>query len=567
MDLFLSFALSTVISVLSMPVLIRYAKTLGMLDEPDERKVHTKAIPRCGGLGLSFATLVTILVLAPFTEPFISLLIGGLIIVFFGLLDDIFNLNYKWKFFGQFIAVIFVIYQGIYLRCLPFAGLDDASLWISLPLTFIFVVGVTNAVNLSDGLDGLAAGIMLMTLAAVAFFADYVGGKDLTLIALALIGGILGFLRFNSHPASVFMGDTGSQFIGFMAAFLCIYLVETVYITLNPALPLFLLGLPVLDTLTVMTQRIYIGQSPFSPDKRHIHHRLLSLGFTHAEAVSCIYGLQSLFLLAAFLLRYQSDIAVIGVYGLICATILGLFLLAKITGWRLRPIIKISDNRRTILRRFDWLYWGSRLYIEHAVLLYLWAMIFAMVYSFGFLSASYSFILVVLLVSLALIFILKRSILISLVKLCTYIVATFSGYILTTDYFNKTYVDFIVNGFLIILMLVIFAGIRVTRRNVFSFSTQDLLISFFAMATILLSDTPFPVNFLFKLLCLAYAIEYLYNFPLRAYRLLNVSALVAGLMVFTVLLHGYDINSDTFKPTASLLYSTGITEAPYFQSF
>jgi UDP-GlcNAc:undecaprenyl-phosphate GlcNAc-1-phosphate transferase len=386
----------------------------------------------------------------------------------------------------------------------------------------------------------------------VAFFADYVGGKDLTIIALALIGGILGFLRFNSHPASVFMGDTGSQFIGFMAAFLCIYLVDNVYVTLNPALPLLLLGLPVLDTLTVMSQRIYIGQSPFSPDKRHIHHRLLSYGFTHAEAVSCIYALQSVFLLAAFILRYQSDLIVIGVYVLICSSILGLFFLVRITGWRLRQVNTNRDNRRTILRRFDWLYWGSRLYIEYAVLVYLWITILAMGYSFELFTNSYALILAILLVSIALGFGFKNSLLMSIVKLCTYIVATFSGYILTSDYYNHEYVDIAVNGFLIALMVVIFAGIRVTRRNVFSFSTQDLLISFFAMAAILLSDTPFPVNFLFKLLCLAYAIEYLFNFPLRSYKVLNVSALIAGMMVLTILLHGYDLNTESFKPSANV---------------
>ncbi|QPK62736.1 undecaprenyl/decaprenyl-phosphate alpha-N-acetylglucosaminyl 1-phosphate transferase [Methylomonas sp. LL1] len=555
MELFLSFTLSTLISVLLMPVLIRSAKYLGMLDEPDERKVHQHAIPRCGGLGISIATLVTISVLAPFDEPFNSLLIGGSIIVFFGLLDDIFNLNYKWKFFGQFIAVIFVLYKGIYLRCLPFAGLDDASLWIAYPLSFIFVVGVTNAVNLSDGLDGLAAGIMLMTLAAIAFFAEHVGGKDLALIALALIGGILGFLRFNSHPAIVFMGDTGSQFIGFMAAFLCIYLVENVYITLNPALPLLLLGLPVLDTLMVMSQRIYHGKSPFSPDKRHIHHRLLAHGFSHAEAVSCIYALQSIFLLAAFLLRYQSDLAVVGIYGLICAAILSLFYWAQQTGWRLRAELNPRDRRRGVLRRIGGLYWGCRLYIEFALLLYLWVMIFAMFESFTLFSKPEPFFLMSLFLSALLVLLFKSPFLNSLIKLCVYITATFSGFILTPENLNFNYIEIGVNGYLIALMLVIFVGIRVTRRNVFSFSTQDLLISLFAVAAVLLSDTPFPVNFLFKLLCLAYAVEYLFNFPLRAYRLLKLSALVSGIMVFAVLLNGYDLKSDSFKLSGNLPYS------------
>ncbi|MBS4050463.1 MAG: undecaprenyl/decaprenyl-phosphate alpha-N-acetylglucosaminyl 1-phosphate transferase [Methylomonas sp.] len=552
MELFLSFTLSTLISVLLMPFLIKSAKYLGMLDEPDERKVHTQAIPRCGGLGLSFATLTTILILAPLEQPFSSLLVGGAIIVLFGLLDDIFNLNYKWKFLGQFIAVIFVLQQGIYLKFLPFFGLDDAPLWIAYPLSFIFVVGVTNAVNLSDGLDGLAAGIMLMTLAAVAFFADYVGGKDLALIALAIIGGILGFLRFNSHPAVVFMGDTGSQFIGFMAAFLCIYLVENVYVTLNPALPLLLLGLPVLDTLMVMSQRIYIGKSPFSPDKRHIHHRLLALGFSHAEAVSCIYALQSVFLLAAFILRYQSDLAVLGCWGLICASILLFFLWSAQAGWKIRPENDPADRRRGILRRFDWLYWACRLYIEFGLLIYLWVMIFAMYKSFKLFSESEPFFLTSLVASAFLVLLFKKPLLNSVIKLCVYITATFSGFVLTSDHFNNPFIDIGVAAYLTMLMVVIFIGIRVTRRNVFSFSTQDLLISLFAVAAVLLSDTPFPVNFLFKLLCLAYGIEYLFNFPLRAYKLLKVSALLAGLMVFSVLSQGYDAKSEIFSPKNSL---------------
>lgn len=537
MELFLSFTLATLISVLSMPVLIKYAKYLGMLDQPDERKVHKKAIPRCGGLGLSLATLITILILAPFAEPFNSLLIGGTIIVLFGLLDDMFDLDYKWKFLGQSIAVLFVLYQGIYLRCLPFAGLDAAPVWIAYPLSFLFMVGVTNAVNLSDGLDGLAAGIMLMTLAAVAFFADFVGGKDLALMALALIGGMLGFLRFNSHPAVVFMGDTGSQFIGFTAAFLCIYLVENVYVTLNPALPLLLLGLPVLDTLMVMIQRIYMGQSPFSPDKRHIHHRLLALGFSHAEAVSCIYALQAVFLLAAFLLRYQSDLAVLGVYGLICGTILVFFFWAKQYGWRLRPETAPDDRRRSFLRRFDWLYWTCRLYIEFALMLYIWGMIVVMYQSFDIFSKPDAFFTLSVIMSALLALLFKGPMLNSLIKLCVYITATFSGFVLTSDHFNHPMVDPVVNSYLLVLMLLIFSGIRVTRRNVFSFSTQDLLISLFAVAAVLLSNTPFPANFLFKLLCLAYAVEYLFNFPLRSYKLLKLSALVAGIMVFAVLLN------------------------------
>lgn len=560
MELFLSFTLATVISVLSMPVLIKSAGFLGMLDTPDERKVHKQPIPRCGGLGLSFATLATLFILSPFTEqPFLSLIIGGSVIVLFGLLDDIFGLNYKWKFLGQLIAVIFVLYQGIYLRCLPFTGLDDAPLWLTYPLTLIFVVGVTNAVNLSDGLDGLAAGIMLMTLAAIAFFSTHVGGQDLALIALALIGGILGFLRFNSHPAVVFMGDTGSQFIGFMAAFLCIYLVENVHITLNPALPLLLLGLPILDTLMVMGQRIYLGKSPFSPDKRHIHHRLLAHGFTHAEAVSCIYATQAVFLLMAYLLRYQSDLAVISTYLFICSIIILLFYIANKTGWQLRPQLDKQDRRKNILRRFDWLYWGARIYTEFAVLIYFLVMVIVMFKYLAIFNTAKPFFLVSLGLSSLLVFLFKTQLINSIVKLCSYISATFSGFLLTDQNLGFNYIDTTVNIYLACLMLVVFLGIKVTRRSVFSFSTQDILISIFAVATVLLSDTSFPVIFLFRLLCIAYAIEYLFNFPLRPYRLLKFAALISGFMVFTVLLQSYDLNSTALKPPTDTVNSAIFT--------
>lgn len=533
MELFLSFIFATIISVILIPILIKSAKFLHMIDEPDERKVHTRAVPRCGGLGLSIATIAAVLIVAPFEQPYSSLLVGGFIIVLFGALDDILNLHYKWKFLGQFIAVIFVIQQGIYLQFLPFCGLAAGPLWIAYPLTFFFVVGVTNAVNLSDGLDGLAAGVTLMTLATIAFLSSSVGGTPI--VSLALIGGILGFLRFNSHPAIVFMGDTGSQFIGFMAAFLSIYLVSKVHTTLNPALPLLLLGLPVLDTLMVMTQRIAIGKSPFSPDKRHIHHKLLALGFSHAEAVAGIYLVQSVFLLMAFLLRYQSDFALLGGYLAICASIVAFFVWTQRAGWLFRDEHNHSDRRRSLFRRFDWLYHGCRLYIEYALIAYLWVLSITMWQHFAILE-QWKLLLLISVFSLAAFS--KKAIAEPLIRLCIYISATFSGFILTVDQLNIPQTDALVTGFLLLLLLAIALGIRVTRRKIFTLSTQDILISLFVLAVALLSDTHLPVNILFKLLCLGYGIEYLLHFDLKKYYVLKFSALVSGIMVGTIMLSG-----------------------------
>jgi len=326
MTLFFSFLTSIAISLVLIPFFMRYAGVLHMLDEPGERKVHAVAIPRCGGLGLSIGAVAAILLSAPIERELLGLVLGSVVILLFGVLDDRFELSYKWKFFGQFVAVFVAMAGGLGLTYVPFFGLDPVTVYITIPLTVIFVIGVTNAVNLSDGLDGLAAGIMLMTFSAIAFLSIDGGGLNVAVMALAVAGGIVGFLWFNTHPAVVFMGDTGSQFIGFMAVFLAIYLTQNVNQTLNPALPLLLLGLPILDTLSVMVRRLRAGRSPFSPDKTHIHHRLMQYGFSHAEAVGSIYLIQGLYLASALKFRYSSDLLVIGTYLTISATLL-LFLL------------------------------------------------------------------------------------------------------------------------------------------------------------------------------------------------------------------------------------------------
>ena len=253
MDYLISFFVATVVCWALIPILIRYAPQLGMLDAPGERKVHSVAIPRCGGVGIAAGTIIAAALLLPFNTLYQQLIIGGLIIVLFGIADDIFEINYKWKFLGQFLAVCYVVSQGIVIKIVPFMGMNEAPLYFSYTLTVLFVIGVTNAVNLSDGLDGLAAGIILLSLACIAFFAFFSGGTHIDVMAFAVIGGIVGFLRFNTHPAIIFMGDTGSQFIGFMAAFLVILLTQNVSTAFNPALPLLILGLPILDTISVIT--------------------------------------------------------------------------------------------------------------------------------------------------------------------------------------------------------------------------------------------------------------------------------------------------------------------------
>jgi len=218
---------------------------------------------------------------------------------------------------------------------------------------------------------------------------------------------------------------------------------------------------------------------------------------------------------------------------MICTVILALFFGGDHLGWRLRDVEVGSDRRRGFLRQFDGLYKGARVYIEYALLLYLLVMILVMSDKIDAFSSRDQWLLMMV---VALVGLVKKPMSDALVKLSVYVTATFSGFVLTTEALGIAHIDSVVNSFLAALMLVTFLAIRVTRRSVFTLSTQDMLISFFVLAVFLLADTKLPVGILFKLLCMAYAIEYLFTFSLRRYRLLRFVAVVAGIMVLSLLI-------------------------------
>ena len=319
------------------PPLVRLAERLHAADFPSERKVHTTPMPRLGGAAMAIgAVLPMIMWASPLVQVF-PLLAGIAIIVFFGVWDDISPLDYRVKFLGQFLAVAVVITFGdVVIRYLPFGGGNPLPTYIAVPLTAFVLVGITNAINLSDGLDGLAGGVTFLSLAAIAVLTYIAVDAGFMLLAtMSIMGSILGFLRFNTFPARIFMGDGGSQFLGFSAGVLATLLTQSTNTALSPALPLLILGLPILDTLMVMGERIYEGRSPFVADRKHIHHRLLALGFHHYEAVVTIYALQSLLIVASYFLRFESDALIVSLYVLFCLAIVGFLKLVPQTGWHL----------------------------------------------------------------------------------------------------------------------------------------------------------------------------------------------------------------------------------------
>jgi len=525
---FFSFITSIVISIVLTPILIYYANLLGMVDEPGGRKVHEVAIPRCGGIGLATGTLVAVLVFVPLQQEIIGLISGGLIILLFGILDDRYELNYKWKFFGQFFAVIAVMFGGISIGTLPFYGLDAGPALITLPLTIFFVIGVINAVNLSDGLDGLAAGIMLMSFCAIAGLAIEANSHVGAIIALAVSGGIVGFLWFNTHPAVVFMGDTGSQFIGFMAVFLTLHLTQIENQALNPALPVLILGLPILDTLVVMIGRIRRGQSPFSPDKTHIHHRLLECGFTHAEAVSAIYITQGVFLTSAIIFRYASDLTVIGLYLGISAVILILFYWASNAKWQLHKVLVDGERRGRGFWRNSSLFQYCRHYINFSIAIFLALQLLPLFTRVKILPLTEHFIMFG---AILLFMILPKIVQDVWVRFSLYIAAIFSN-IMGKDFPEmQIYTHWGVDVFLLVLIVVVTIAIRITRKNKFRLTTQDVLVVLFLLACLVLVDVSLVESVVFRLFCLVYALEYLLHREVYRFRLTRYMSAISGVVI------------------------------------
>jgi UDP-GlcNAc:undecaprenyl-phosphate GlcNAc-1-phosphate transferase len=318
-------------------------------------------VPRIGGAAMIVGATLPIALLLDLTPQIEGLLLASLVLLLFGLADDLLDLRWPVKLLGQALAVgTVMLVGGVQVGSWTPEIREALPAWIAAPLSFVFLLGITNAINLADGLDGLAGGTTLLCFCALALLAAAGGDPATASIAIAIIGAILGFLRFNTHPARVFMGDSGSQFLGLSVGVTAIMATQNPQSPVSAALPLLLLGLPVLDTLMVMAQRMLEGRSPFDADRNHIHHTLLALGFEHQEAVVAIYLLQCALFLAAYFLRFESDVLIIGVFGVFALASITLLHSAQVRGWRWRHV-QGPQNRSLIARQLRWLRSPERL--------------------------------------------------------------------------------------------------------------------------------------------------------------------------------------------------------------
>lgn len=533
MQFYFIFLTALFIAMVTVPLLMKMAHRLHIVDIPDARKVHTGAIPRVGGIGMVLGTLLGIGLWMDL-EPLTRSLMGGILTLsLFGILDDRYDLDYRLKFLGQGLAVGIVMFSGdLLIRQNGLNGGEPVALWLAYPLTFLFLLGTTNAMNLSDGLDGLAAGLSLLSLAAIAYLAQLADGQIVIGIALATIGSILGFLRYNTHPALVFMGDTGSQFLGFSTGILAILVTQEVNTAISGALPLLILGLPVVDTLLVMSQRILLGLSPFKPDRRHFHHRLLALGFDHYEAVLIIYAIQAIFILLACWLRYESDTLILTVYASLFAVV-GLFYpLADTLKWRIRSLSRKDKtplaNWYGKLSESKWLKRGG--YIL-ASLIIISILISVAIDSPTINVESGGIALLILLIWLLLLLIkspLKahadRPAIYSGVLLIIYILGSNTG-------LDPTLIT-IINYLVVALALIIGLTVRLSRRY-FNLTPSDFLVLFVLMAA---STLPVFSRFNYALMAIEsavilYGIEYIFQQVKSRSILLRIGVMIALLVI------------------------------------
>lgn len=305
--LLFAFVVAFLISYASTPIAKILAFRIGAVDVPkDNRRMHKKPTARIGGIAIFYGFIISILCFAKIDTALRGILIGCIVIVVLGIFDDIYSLNALFKFFVQIAAALIVVMHGVRIDHISSFGFGSSpyislGIW-SVPITVLWIVGVTNAVNLIDGLDGLAAGVS--TISTVSLFAISLIMREpaVAIVTAAVAGAGFGFLPYNIHPAKIFMGDTGSTFLGFILGSISVVGLFKSYAVVSIAVPFLILGLPIFDTAFAIIRRLLHGQSPMHPDRGHVHHRLIDLGFDQKQTVIILLITSGLLSLSAVVL-------------------------------------------------------------------------------------------------------------------------------------------------------------------------------------------------------------------------------------------------------------------------
>lgn len=339
LEILICFAISFIVSFGATPFVMKLAYKINALDIPDGgRHIHKKTTPLIGGLGIFVGFFISVLVFAKYTDSIIALvgiLLGSMIIVGMGIYDDSRDMRARSKLIIQIIAAALVVFCGVtvdYISVPSFiahGGIFNLN-WIKYPITILWIVAVTNAVNLIDGLDGLAAGVSSIATFSLFFISVIQDNVEAAVISAALAGGCLGFLPYNMNPAKIFMGDTGSQFLGFMLAIISVLGLSKGAVIISFLVPFVILGIPLFDTSFAILRRIIQRRPIMEADRGHLHHKLLDRGFSQKQTVAILYVISILLSVIAVLVAQTGTDQILWIgFSVIILIVIG-FVLTKV---------------------------------------------------------------------------------------------------------------------------------------------------------------------------------------------------------------------------------------------
>ncbi|MDF2521323.1 MAG: tagO [Clostridia bacterium] len=345
----IAFLIALAVAYVVTPLVIKLAHKVGAIDVPkDNRRVHKLPIPRLGGIAIFIGFMVSVLVTFRIDTRLMGVLAGATIIVIMGFFDDIKPLSAKVKLLIQLLAAGIVVYSGVKVDFITnplsymFGGGHDTYIKLgnwSYPLTILWIVGITNAINLIDGLDGLAAGISTISAITLSTVAIFLNQDYIAVLALILAGATIGFLPYNFNPAKIFMGDTGSLFLGYMLSVISVMGVLKSAAALSILVPIFAIGLPIFDTFMAIIRRSLSGKSFMEADKGHLHHRLLDKGLSQRQAVLTLYSISAV-------LGFSAVVLVEATFKVAIVMVFAVFLLASMGVRYLKPIdTKTGQNK------------------------------------------------------------------------------------------------------------------------------------------------------------------------------------------------------------------------------
>ena len=348
-------AVGFIISFAATPIVKAFAQKVGAMDVPGEaRRVHDHPIPRMGGLAIFLGFLLSVLLFADINRQMQGILLGCVIIVATGAIDDIISLNAWVKLALQILAAVVAVLHGVEINVLANPAVWSSKDYLilgswSVPITILWIVGITNSVNLIDGLDGLAVGVSTISSLTMLVIALLVSDGSVAIVLAALTGACIGFMPYNLNPAKIFMGDTGALLLGYVLASMSILGLFKFYAVVSFAVPILAIAVPLFDTVIAFCRRILKGQSPMHADRGHFHHRLLDMGLSQKQAVAVLYSISAILGLAAVVITTSGEIkALILILGFCFCAFLWAFVYGKLHHQSASvPSSKKSKNEET----------------------------------------------------------------------------------------------------------------------------------------------------------------------------------------------------------------------------